>query len=131
MCCNNVTYLYKIEYVNTCNLVYDENIKRSQKVNNLIKCNFTCYFLFKKCSINFKKISIFFQKFLKGEDTGIEVSLIDVYNEFSEKVAEKYKIPKFKSKVEYNILIYTRYMYLTKDNKTLIYTSYKSHKQFY
>ncbi|XP_052105058.1 DNA polymerase alpha catalytic subunit-like [Mytilus californianus] len=37
-------------------------------------------------------------KYLKGEDTGSEVSIVDVYNEFNERVAEKYKIPKFKSK---------------------------------
>lgn len=45
------------------------------------------------------KYKYFLQKYLKGEDTGFEVSLVDVYNEFNERVAEKYKIPKFKSKV--------------------------------
>lgn len=45
----------------------------------------------------------FFQKYLKGEDTGFDVCLVDVYNEFNERVAEKYKIPKFKSKVCSNL----------------------------
>ena len=35
-----------------------------------------------------------------GTDTGFEVSLKDVYEEFSKKVVDKYKIAKFKSKVE-------------------------------
>jgi len=35
-------------------------------------------------------------------DTGFEVSNLDVYNEFAERVAEKYKIPKFKSKVSFS-----------------------------
>ncbi|XP_056004368.1 DNA polymerase alpha catalytic subunit-like [Ostrea edulis] len=33
-----------------------------------------------------------------GNDTGVDVTLVDVYTEFNEKVAEKFKIPKFKSK---------------------------------
>ncbi|KAK3094405.1 hypothetical protein FSP39_001308, partial [Pinctada imbricata] len=33
-----------------------------------------------------------------GEDTGFEVSMVDVYTEFNERIVEKYKIPKFKSK---------------------------------
>nr|XP_034328264.1 DNA polymerase alpha catalytic subunit isoform X1 [Crassostrea gigas] len=31
-------------------------------------------------------------------DTGIDVAMVDVYSEFNEKIAEKFKIPKFKSK---------------------------------
>ncbi|KAJ8309966.1 hypothetical protein KUTeg_011831 [Tegillarca granosa] len=33
-----------------------------------------------------------------GEDTGFEVNMMDVYTEFNERIAEKYKIKKFKSK---------------------------------
>ncbi|XP_021372053.1 DNA polymerase alpha catalytic subunit-like [Mizuhopecten yessoensis] len=33
-----------------------------------------------------------------GEDTGFEVGLVDVYTEFNEKIVEKHKIKKFKSK---------------------------------
>ena len=32
-------------------------------------------------------------------DTGNAVSMVDVYTEFNERITEKYKIPKFKSKV--------------------------------
>ena len=35
-----------------------------------------------------------------GEDTGFEVTMKDVYEEFSQKVVDKYKIAKFKSKVQ-------------------------------
>ena len=42
-----------------------------------------------------------FQKYcLKtNTDTGFEVGLMDVYTEFSEKVVEKYRIGKFKTRV--------------------------------
>ncbi|XP_062567518.1 DNA polymerase alpha catalytic subunit-like [Saccostrea cucullata] len=33
-----------------------------------------------------------------GNDTGIDVTMVDVYTEFTEKIVEKYKIPKFKSR---------------------------------
>jgi hypothetical protein len=32
-------------------------------------------------------------------DTGFEVGMVDVYTEFSEKIVNRYKIGKFKSKV--------------------------------
>lgn len=32
-------------------------------------------------------------------DTGIEVAMVDVYTEFSEKIVEKYRIGKFKTRV--------------------------------
>lgn len=34
-----------------------------------------------------------------NSDTGFEVGMVDVYTEFSEKIVEKYKIGKFKTKV--------------------------------
>ena len=34
-----------------------------------------------------------------GNDTGFDVTMKDVYDEFSQKIVDKYKIAKFKSKV--------------------------------
>lgn len=61
------------------------------KITEFWKC-----FLFTDMGFNW-----FFQrKNLKsGSDTGIDVTMVDVYSEFNERIAEKFKIPKFKSKV--------------------------------
>ena len=41
-----------------------------------------------------------------GDDTGESISMIDTYQEFNEKITEKYKIMKFKSMVSTRSLCY-------------------------